>query len=381
VLKLDDLLEKGYQASLQGRLSEAAFLSDKVLSKDPSNIRASGLRAIVNAQAGRFVEAIPQLENAVREAPDLYEAWIWLSISYARIGAKDNALASAIVAVKLRPEDGLGLNNVGLCRLALGRLPAAIDAFKHAAEVMPNSTEVAVNLGTALHRYGYITEAKNSFRRAVAFVADSPEAYVALGQALLMEGQVDLALECAEKAVRGDENSVGARRLLAIVHIGMGHGEAAQEHCLKAIELEPTNENGYMMLATAQESQGLKDEAARNYHKALDVNPIQGSAYYHLAFGRHISIYDSEIIAKMESLALDQGLHRDEIKALHYGLGRVFENGGEYEKAMYHFDEANRIAYSQSSSRTPLSFKKAHLMQSEMMRTTFTKELFEKLGA
>jgi len=329
---------------------------------------------ILDAQTGRFAEAIEKLTDALREAPDFFEAWVWLSISHGKLGSKDRALAAAIRAVQLRPGDGAGLNNLGLCHLAMGNLPEAAGALHQAAALLPDSSEVAVNLGTALHRLGRIQEARASFRKAVATAPSSPQSYVALGRALLAQNQLEAALDCAERAVRGDAELASARILLARVLIDLGRGNSAEEHCLKAIDLEPKNAAGHTLLANALGTQGLHEDAAVHYRKAIELKPDQGFAYYSLAFGRKLSISEADTIAKMEALTLDPTLHRNEVKLLHYGLGRVYEDAKDFRRSMHHFDEANRIAFSQASTRAPFS-KESHVRVVDRNRKLFTQEL------
>jgi len=367
-------LEKAIQASLEGRLQEAGFLCDKVLSRDPANLRARGLRGILDARTGLFAEAVQKLTDVLREAPDYFEAWVWLSVSHGRLGSKVPALEAAIRAVQLRPGEGSGLNNLGLCQLAMGNLPEAAATFRQASALLPDSSEVAVNLGTALRRLGRFQEAKASFWKAVALAPNSPQSYLALGRALLAQNQLEAALACAERAVRGDTELAGARILLARALIDMGRGKSAEEHCLRAIDLEPTNETGHTLLANALATQGMHEEAALHYRKAIELKPDQGFAYYSLAFGRKLSIAEADTIAKMEALTWDQTLHRDEVKLLHYGLGRVYEDAKDFQKSMHHFDKANRIAFSQTSTRAPFS-KESHVRVVDMTRKLFTQDL------
>ncbi len=373
----DDLLDRAHKAILEGRVEEAAFLCKKVLSRDPSNMLARGIQAVIEAQLGRYAEAVAQFPNVLREAPDFFDGWIWLSISYGKLGRRDEALRAAIEAVQLRPEEGLALNNLGLCYLALPNFPEAIAAFQRAAACAPDSTEIAVNLGTALRRFGRILEAKESFKKAVASAQNSPKSYLSLGEALFAQHQWEPALDCAEKCVRGDPELPAGRTLLAKVLILLGRSEASKEHCLKAIELDPMNDAGPMLLASALETQGLNEEAAFQYRKAIDLRPNQGYAYLSLATGRHISASDSETISRMEELTHDQNLHKDEIKALHYGLGRVFESAKDYERSMRHYDEANRIGFSQTSPRAPF-YREAHRISLEQTRELFSEDLFDQ---
>ncbi len=71
----------------------------------------------------------------------------------------------------------------------------AIKEFTAAAELLPRSAELHINIGKAHQRKGHLAEAKAAFEKALTVARDNVEARLALADLALKQGQADTALQ------------------------------------------------------------------------------------------------------------------------------------------------------------------------------------------
>ena len=90
-------------------------------------------RGIAVFKEGKFEKAIPMLEEATREYPESYEAFVYLGATYAQ----------------------------------LARYNAAIGALKKASEIKPGSPRVHYNLGQAYEAAGVPKEAWSEYKKSL----------------------------------------------------------------------------------------------------------------------------------------------------------------------------------------------------------------------
>ena len=86
---------------------------------------------------------------------------------------------------------------------------------------------------------------------------------------------------------------------------------------------------------------GRIDEAVEHYQQALMVDPEHAPAHYNLSRSQFGS--DEGELARMEALLGDPKINDDQRVNLHFALGKIYDDLGDYEKAFGHFVEGNRL--------------------------------------
>ncbi len=111
--------------------------------------------------------------------------------------------------------------------------------------------------------------------------------------------------------------------------------------------------------------------------QATEGSPAQAAvAYFDLAMSRRVTAEDAHMIGQMQDLLGYEALSDPARQRVHYGLGKAFDDRGEYEEAMRHFDAANRLA----GRNRP--FDRAHFGASvHRLITSVTPEFFETHAA
>jgi len=280
----------------------------------------------------------------VREMePGSFDAPFWISIVQRRIGNLPEALMMARQALELDERNPHAQNQLGMCHLDMGQGDEAVGCFRRAVELAPNIGPIYDNLGRALQSIGRNSEAIAAFRQVLAIGPIRPGALFRLGDAFMLEPNVAEAARCARSILQIEPNSVQGNLLLSRALIGDGQVEEGAKFALRASELAPGNAVPVAYYGRALQSLGRIAEADVQFKRSIELEPRQGFAYHALVHNHKVTEDERPVIEKMEELSHDESLPRREIIQLEYGLGKALEDLGDYEAAMSHFDEANRI--------------------------------------
>ena len=340
----NDLMQHAHQAHAAGRLEEAERLIKQVLAAKPDDASANLLMGVLAGKTGRDELAQHHMTSVLSQNPQSFEALFWLSIIHRRAKNLGEALGYAEKAAALKPADAHAQNNVGLCYLDALQLEKAVASFRRAASVRADLSPIYHNLGTALYLMGRDIDAAKAFDRALLISPKSVESYLSLGQVMLSQTNPDAAARCARRALALKPESAAAELLLASALVEESLTGEAEVHLKRAIELNPSDSRSQGLLGQRYQSLGKFAQANDHLRKSMELEPRQGFAYFAYVHNNKITEDDRPMIDGMERLVAEGGLDPRQLNFLHYGLGRSFEMLREYEKAMCHFDEANRIA-------------------------------------
>lgn len=341
---IDDLLHHAHQAHAASRLIEAEEFVQQALTINPNDPSANLLMGVLAGKTGRDTLAQNHLTAVLVRIPGSFEALFWLSIISRRGKRLTEAIDYALKAVTLRPGDAHAQNNLGLCYLDALRLEEAAASFQHAASVRSDFSPIYHNLGTALYLLGRDMAAAKAFDRALLISPKSVESYLSLGQVMLSQTNPEAAARCARRALALKPDLASAELLLASALVEDSLTGEAEVHLKRAIELNPSDSRSQGLLGQRYQSLGKFSEANEHLLKSIELEPRQGFAYFAYVHNNKITENDRPMIQTMERLVAEGLLDPRQLNFLHYGLGRSFETLREYEKAMHHFDEANRIS-------------------------------------
>ncbi len=200
------------------------------------------------------------------------------------------------------------------------------------------------NLGTALYLLGREMDAAKAFDRALILAPNSVESFLSLGQVLLSQTNSKDAAKCAQRALALNPRSAEGHLLLASALVEDSRAPEAEKHMQEAIAINPQDAQAYGLLGQRLQALGKFAEANAYLEKSLELQPRQGFAYFAYVHNNKLTEKDRPLVDTMERLVAEGGLDPRQTSFLRYGLGRSLESLGNYEQALQHFDEANRVA-------------------------------------
>jgi len=244
---------------------------------------------------------------------------------------------------------------------------------------------------TAMHHYGAgDREAAASIAQQIlAQDAAHPAANAIMGRNLMVEMRHSEALEHWLMVVKADRNDAAARfnyatclsrvqrheeavkqfklgfnspqvkksqmpaQMLSTVCVNLARAYEAlgmntlEEKILRqALRHDPLNAVAHQMMGFVMQLSGRLDEARASYRKALEIQPglsqeNRAQAHRMLAFSKRHTDIDDDVRAMLSQYKAS-GSRGAERYELAFGLGKVYEELGEYQKAFAYWIEANK---------------------------------------
>jgi tetratricopeptide (TPR) repeat protein len=143
-------------------------------------------------------------------------------------------------AVDCTPRNWLAHNNLGNALIARGEWQQALDQFREALAIDPDSSEARVNAAAMLAALGHPDEAAVEYRKALEAAAPgNPKTFVALGDFLFGEGQFDRAMSYYCSALAIDRHCAPAHDRIGRILAHQGDDARAVAEYEKSLALEP----------------------------------------------------------------------------------------------------------------------------------------------
>lgn len=289
----------------------------------------------------RYQEALVNYRRAISLKPDYAEAHDNLGAVLMGLERPLEALASFDEALRLRPAKAETHSNRGEALLLLKRTEEAIVAFEQALDILPDHAISHNNIGTALRDLGRYEEAIAHFEAALKLQSGYGQVYSNLDATLREAGRASEVTAVYDRA-RTAGASVGAL-YYQIGHLAseLGNIAPAREALEHAVDLEPKNAGYYFALS--------------------DVKKFTKS-------DRHFAGADA-LAKEIESLSPDDQLR------LHFAMGKILADVGEYEQSFRHQILGNAL------KRQTFTYEEAGIFSEfDRIPAVFTKELIRSMN-
>ncbi len=263
-------------------------------------------------------------------------------MSLAEVGRLPAALSALRRAARLDPGDAASHHALGRLLLRLDRLPEATASLRLATTLRDDAAAFR-DLGLALRRQGLHDEAVAAYRRAVALDPQSAEAQAALGDLFELSGDDKDAAQCFHRAAETDPDSESGRLNLARGLMLEQDFAQAEIRLRDALTRHPHSDALTKFLGDVLVRQGRFAEAGQAFDRALELNPLLVAAHFTAVETRRCSDADRPRLARMRCTLADDRLDDEGRLLLHFALGKLLDDLGDYAAAMRHFDTANRI--------------------------------------
>jgi len=295
-------------------------------------------------QAGRLSEAERLYRQILAVEPAHADALHLLGVVALQCGHGGGAVELIGKAIALNPYQADFFDHLGAAMLALGRWDEAAANFREAIRLNPEYAEAHNNLGCALEPLGRTDEAAECYRRALALKPRYPDAQNNLGNILRKLGRLTEAVELYEAALKTDPRNAAAWNSLGSARREQGDLEEAQACFRRALEINPRYADAQNNLGFLLDSLGRFEEATACYRQAIAIDPAHAKAHKNLGRSRRYGDADRDEIARMEQLLAEDRLPQEARVDLHFALGKIYDDCGQWARAFEHYRQGNRLA-------------------------------------
>lgn len=226
-----------------------------------------------------------------------------------------------------------------LCQ-QIGDIDQAVVHYRIAAEEAPDNPQYAGILGIAYLNAEEFESARTTLERAIESNPDIPEIQHGLGVYYIKRADYQSAVGYLERACELKPRDASIRTNLTTTLIQLNRHDEALAHAQKAVKLDDSDPIAQLVLGKTLAEVGDVPSAVRQLEQAVRKHPTYGGTYDLLARMKKFSAEDASFIGKTEKL-LDRGMPPKERYAIHYALGKMHDDCGNYAKAFAHFEQAN----------------------------------------
>lgn len=233
----------------------------------------------------------------------------------------------------------------GLQLLQSGQAQAAVQQLQAARRLIPADPYLLYVLGNGLRLCDRPAEAAEALQAALALQPDHVDAAFSLAFLYIQQaetGQAASALLALCKLRAGDvEVWEKAANLLA----GVKENAAAAELYELAARNAPARGDLQLHLGSQYQKIGLYEDAAAAFQRANELDPSLGSAYMLLANTRRFAEVDRDLERRCRSSLGLPGLSSDNAACIHFALGKMYDDSGDYESAFQDYRRGNELRH------------------------------------
>jgi tetratricopeptide (TPR) repeat protein len=280
---------------------------------------------------GAAITPVTQRSKAEAKARRAAASRLWAE------GKSDEALVAFGEAVRIDPNDPDGHFHLGVAHFRLGHLSYAVECLVTASRLRPHFRDAVALLATILENLGRKSDACSAFRKLSHMTEGVLERRYFSAKALILEGKLDEA----EKELR------------------------------RVIAAAPDHSRAQAHFGLLLSMRGKFEEALPHLMSAIDTFP---EVFQSLVDWKRLTEDDRPLVDRMLRVAEHADLTPMQKASIRFGLGKAFNDLGDYGEAMRHYDEGNRLkAVSNRINRVAISGFYESVM------SDFSREVIERL--
>uniref|UniRef100_A0AAQ5XFV2 dolichyl-phosphate-mannose--protein mannosyltransferase n=1 Tax=Amphiprion ocellaris TaxID=80972 RepID=A0AAQ5XFV2_AMPOC len=283
------LFNLGNLLKSQGKEKKAEALLRDSIRFGPHFADAYSSLASLYAEQKRFAEANEVYVKGIEHCPDSSD----LHNNYGVFLVDTGELAAAHYqqAVRLKPAHYVAMVNLGRLLRSSNENREAESWYKRALEVT-RKVDILTPLGALYYNTGRYEEALQVYREAAALQPDSTDIWLALAQVLAMAGRTKEAEKMTLDIISREGSCIECYRLLSAIYSKHGNYTEALEALDRALQQNPQD---LTMRAELYFSKGNQlremnqlDRAFESYKLAVELKPDQSQAWMNMGGIQHI---------------------------------------------------------------------------------------------
>lgn len=226
----------------QHETAKAAQRLRRMVASDPTDGLAQEMLGEVDLAQKSYPQAIAELSQAIKLAPNLWYSYRNLAIAKADSGDTAGALAAYQAGIKAAPDQPELVTELASYYVRQGQPDNAITLFQQLYQRQPTSAAVASNLALLLATYKSDQPSLERAQQLSAAFANSNDGALldASGWVLLRSGHLDRALPVLQRAESRDPNSDLIRYHMAMAELQSGQRAKGQADLKAALAGSPS---------------------------------------------------------------------------------------------------------------------------------------------
>ena len=338
-------------------------------------------------EPGDYKKALELLEEALNQQPDdpgLTRQRLMVLAQYNDLGvqymadekfSEAEAIFNEINMIKPFPETH---RNLGVIALKQHHFESAITHFDMVLDLSPNHAEAMFFKGNAYYWQGRYEEATITFKSIIDLYPENKDARTNLGVALekynaqgieaMQGGNMEEA--CRIFTFIDTIHSFGPVLYnLGLVYTQQNRLQEARQAFMKSLDMDPNNAEVLFKLGNTCFQLESYREAIPHYQKALTIAPDFEDAANNISVA--INQINNQAVHLMDSGELSEAsdlfqyiLSIRDLAPVHYNLGTIYQQQTETDQAIYHLEQARRLAPERSDIQYNLGmcfYKKGQL--------------------
>ena len=206
--------------------------------------------AMVYTENERYLEAVPILEDVVKQEPHTVMAYLLLGRAYVSLREYQKAIAPLQHVVEATPDNSLARYELGCALVKTGRWNDAAPQFEAAVSQMNSSARMHFYLALVYQQSSRNDEALAEFKDALRWDPKNFPANLLLGRMYIKQQKATDALPLLRKAATLRPDAIDPHRLLADAYTQLGREEDASRELSEAERIQT---NGGSRLGTPPE--------------------------------------------------------------------------------------------------------------------------------
>lgn len=293
------------------------------------------------------------------------------ALQFLRKGDQQSAQEVFNQVTELPTEDMAAMVQLGSLATQLGEYVAAINVYTKLVEQYPENANYLDSFAQACLLNGMYSQAETLFKKALEINPDMHNPYMQLGYIEISRNQFINAIEPLEKALKLKPSDPIIYTNLIIALIQLTQYDDAHKYSEKLIRLQPKKAEGYHLTGIILKKFGRFDEAITFFEKAIRLDRTLGTSYYDLVSSKKFTSDDANFIKSTEK-ALQSSMPAKERSAIHFALGKIYNDCKEWDKAFEHYKQGNLIRKPALQDGTAFDiFNKTHKI--------YTKKFFQQV--
>uniref|UniRef100_A0A8C1CHS1 dolichyl-phosphate-mannose--protein mannosyltransferase n=1 Tax=Cyprinus carpio carpio TaxID=630221 RepID=A0A8C1CHS1_CYPCA len=287
------LFNLGNLLKSQGKEEEAERMLKESIRFGPHFADAYSSLASLYADQGHSKEANEIYTKGIENCPDSSDLHNNYGVFLVDTGHGDRAAFHYQEAVRLKPSHYVAMVNLGRLLRSSNDNKEAELWYKRALQVV-RKVDILTPLGALYYNTGRYEEALEVYREAATLQPDSTDIWLALAQVLAMAGRSSEAEKMTLGIISKTSNCIECYRLLSAIYSKQGSHTEALDALKTALQQEPSDpavraELHFSMGNQLREMNEL-DRAFQSYKLAVELKPDQSQAWMNMGGIQHIKV-------------------------------------------------------------------------------------------